>query len=86
MYQHDHLMMVNQSFVRLASYWRTSQRVLKMKIFQWFGHQERERRQAYQNWAAEHPGWTYRDGHSDLWKRYTFLALLRQELLAMRSM
>jgi hypothetical protein len=50
-----------------------------MGIFRWFGYREQERRQAYQNWAAEHPGWTYRDDRHvrKLWRDYQFLAPLK---------
>lgn len=41
--------------------------------------QEQERRQVYQRWAAEHPGWAYRaDLDCELYCRYQFLAPFRQ--------
>ena len=49
-----------------------------MAIFPWFGNREQERRQAYQNWAAKHSEWMYRDlMDRKLYQRYKFLKSLQ---------
>lgn len=48
-----------------------------MGIFSWFGSWFGDR-EAYQNWAAKHPGWTYHDNYNRLlYLRYQFLEALQ---------